>query len=146
MQCKDVMKQPVVTCREHDSAACCAAIMAERGIGFLPVVSDKGKLVGVVTDRDLVVRVLASQRGASVGVKHVMSKNVVRCSPEDSLADAERRLGMARKSRIVLVDDWDRVVGVLSIADIGQVEDDIVAGRLFRQVTRREATGVVARA
>jgi CBS domain-containing protein len=144
MQCKDVMKAPVITCREHDTVAKCARLMAENGIGFLPVLDGDHELLGVVTDRDLATRVLGGQKPPSASVGEVMTHNVVHCSTTDSLAIAERLLADSRKARLVLLDPSGKVAGVLSLADIGQVEDAERAGRLFKRVTRREATGIVS--
>lgn len=146
MQCKEAMKSQVLSCREHDSVARCASVMAERDIGFLPIVDENNRVVGVVTDRDLVVRVLARHEPASTLVGKIMSRDVVSCSPDDSLERAEQLLAQSRKSRIVLKDDWGRLVGILSLADLAQLEDAKRIGELLKKVTRREATGIVAKA
>lgn len=146
MQCKDAMKSRVLTCRVNDSAARCAAIMAEHGIGFLPVVDDDNRVVGVVTDRDLVVRVMGKQLPANTQIEKIMSRSVVGCSLDDSLQTAEDLLAAARKSRLVLTDPWGRLMGVMSLADIAQHEDSARTGELLRKVTRREATGIVSHA
>lgn len=145
MQCKDAMKQNVLYCRERDTVARCAAIMAEGSIGFLPVVDSEQRVVGVLTDRDLVVRVLAKQRSPSTSAQEVMSRNVVQCSAVDSLDRAEKLLAESRKSRLVLTNERGQLAGVMSLADIAQLEDTTRAGELFKKVTRREATGLVAR-
>jgi CBS domain-containing protein len=145
MQCKDAMKTNVISCRERDSAARCASVMAKNGIGFVPVVDENDRVVGVVTDRDLVVRVLARQQPENTPVENVMSRDVVGCAPDDSLARAERLLAESRKSRIVISDEWGRLVGILSLADVAQLEDSSRAGDLLKKITRREATGIVSR-
>jgi CBS domain-containing protein len=145
MQCKDAMKVKVITCRERDSVSRCAAIMANNGIGFLPVVDENLRVLGVVTDRDLVVRALARRQPESTPIEKVMSRDVVGCAPDDSLARAERLLAESRKSRIVIADEWGRLVGILSLADVAQVEDSTRAGDLLKKITRREATGIVSR-
>jgi CBS domain-containing protein len=144
MQCKDAMKHKVLYCRERDTVARCAAIMAESSIGFLPVIDAERRVVGVLTDRDLVLRVLAKQRSSSTTAQEVMSRNVVKCTPDDSLDHAEKLLAESRKSRLVLVDAQGMLAGVISLADIAQLEDAARAGELLKKVTRREATGVVA--
>lgn len=146
MQCKDAMKSRVLSCREHDTAARCAGLMAEQNIGFVPVVDADTRVVGVITDRDLAVRVLAKQRAANTTVDTIMTRDVVSCAADDSLDRAEQLLAGARKSRLVLTDAQGRLAGVISLADIAQVEEAQKAGELFKKVTRREATGVVSRA
>lgn len=146
MQCKDAMKSHVLTCRVNDSAARCAAVMSENGIGFLPVVDENERVVGVITDRDLAIRVLGQNRPASTRVEGIMSRDVVGCSLNDSLDTAEQVLAGARKSRLILTDDWGRLAGVLSLADIAQHEDAARTGELLKKVTRREASGIVSHA
>jgi CBS domain-containing protein len=98
----------------------------------------------VVTDRDLATRVLGGEKPPTASVGEVMTQNVVHCATTDSLVVAEGLLADSRKSRLVLLDPWGKVAGVLSLADMGQVEDAERAGRLFKRVTRREATGIVS--
>lgn len=145
MQCKDAMKSRVLSCREHDSAARCAALMAEQNIGFVPVIDEQAHVVGVVTDRDLALRVLGKQRPANTPVENIMSRNVVKCSPDDSLERAEQLLAQSHKSRLVLTDQRNMLVGVLSLADVAQVEEARRAGELLKTVSRREATGIISR-
>jgi len=145
MQCKEAMKTNVITCRERDSVSRCASIMASNGIGFVPVVDENQRVLGVVTDRDLVVRALARQQPENTPVEKVMSRDVVGCAPDDSLVRAERLLAESRKSRVVITDEWGRLVGILSLADVAQVEDSSRAGDLLKKITRREATGILSR-
>jgi IMP dehydrogenase len=143
MQCKEAMKAPVKTCSQKAPVAECARLMAEHNIGFIPVLDDQNALVGVVTDRDLALRVLGKDRSNQTPVSEVMTTEVVTCSAEDGLHFAEQQLNDARKSRIVVVDSSRNVVGVLSLSDIGRIEDPERAGQVLRGVTRREATGVI---
>jgi CBS domain-containing protein len=143
MQCKEAMKAPVKTCSKKTPVAECAKLMVEHNIGFIPVVDDQNELAGVVTDRDLAVRVLGKDRSSQTSVSDVMTTEVVTCSADDGLTFAEKQLRDARKSRIVVVDSARHVIGVLSLSDIGRIEDPERAGQVLRGVTRREATGVI---
>jgi CBS domain-containing protein len=143
MQCKEAMKSPVKTCSQKTPVAECAKLMAEHNIGFIPVLDDQHKLAGVVTDRDLAVRVLGKDRSNQTPVSDVMTAQVVTCAPDDGLLFAEQQLRDARKSRIVVVDSNRNVAGVLSLSDIGRIEDPERAGQVLRSVTRREATGII---
>jgi CBS domain-containing protein len=144
MQCRDVMRTPI-TCRPTTSAAECARIMAARQIGILPIVDDYARLIGVVTDRDLALRVLGEDRPPETSVSSVMTTGVVTCGPLDSLRFAARRLTDSKKSRIVVTDEDNKVLGVISLSDLGQLEDPTRVGRVLRAVTEREATGEVSR-
>jgi CBS domain-containing protein len=145
MYVRDVMKKTVVTCKEKDSLKHCADLMREWKIGMLPVVDAKQLLVGVVTDRDLVVRGMAENRPLSTEAKAVMTKRLITCRQEDELWFAEERMAAERKSRIVIVDDSRHVVGVISLSDIPLAEEGARAGELLQQVARREASPRTAR-
>jgi CBS domain-containing protein len=142
MYVKDVMSSPVLTCRTSDTAADCARLMRDANRGFLPVVDAGGRLTGVVTDRDLVTRALAvGLRDAPVGT--LATKDVVACRPDDELRMAEEALAHRKTSRIV-VAEAGRPVGVLSLADLAQVEDPARFVALYGEVTQREAPRVLA--
>jgi CBS domain-containing protein len=140
MYVRDVMKKTVVTCKEKDSLKHCADLMRDWKIGMLPVVDGKQQLVGVVTDRDLVVRGMAENRPLSTEAKELMTKRLITCRQEDELWFAEERMAAERKSRIVVVDDGRHVVGVISLSDIPMAEEGPRAGQLLQQVTKREAS------
>jgi CBS domain-containing protein len=139
MYVQNVMKKKVVTCREKDSLKKCADLIREWKIGMLPVVDAKQQLVGVVTDRDLVVRGIAENRPLTTEVREVMTKRLITCREGDELWFAEERMASERKSRIVVVDDARHAVGVISLSDIPLSDEGPRAGELLRQVARREA-------
>jgi CBS domain-containing protein len=145
MYVRNVMKKTVVTCREKDSLKHCADLMREWKIGMLPVVDAKQQLIGIVTDRDLVIRGMAENRPLSTEAKDVMTKRLITCREEDELWFAEERMAAERKSRIVVVDDSRHVVGVISLSDIPLAEEGARAGELLQQVARREASPRPAR-
>ena len=114
--------------------------MSAANIGFLPVCDDGGKVVGTVTDRDIVVRAIA--RGldpALARVTEVMSRDVVSCRPEDELALAEQFMANYQVSRLVITDDDGVLEGVISLSDIAEHEPARRAARTLRAVAAREA-------
>ncbi len=137
---RDVMKKSVVTCREKDSLKHCADLMRDWKIGMLPVVDAHDRLVGVVTDRDLVVRGIAESRPVTSEARAVMTKRLVTCRIQDELWFAEERMAEERKSRIVVVDEDRHVAGVISLSDIPMAEEGKRATELLHEVARREAT------
>jgi CBS domain-containing protein len=145
MLVRNIMKKTVVTCREKDTLKHCADLMREWKIGMLPVVDAKQQLVGILTDRDLVVRGMAENRPFSTEAKTVMTKRLITCRLEDELWFAEERMATERKSRIVVVDESRHVVGVISLSDIPLAEEGARAGELLQQVARREASPRVER-
>ena len=139
MRCEDVMKSNVHSVTLEDSAATAAAKMRSCDCGFLPVIDDQMHVIGVVTDRDLVLRVMAMGKASSTCIKDIMSRDVITCHPGDDLAQAEKLMSGYRKSRMVVQDDKGRLVGVISLSDIAQVDDERRAGKTIRKITEREA-------
>jgi CBS domain-containing protein len=139
MRCEDVMKRDVHTVMPDDTAATAAAKMRSCDCGFLPVVDDRANVIGVVTDRDLVLRVMAMGKAGSTSIKDVMSRDIISCHPGDDLAQAEKLMSGYKKSRIVCMDDKGRLCGVISLSDIAQVDDERRAGKTIRKITEREA-------
>lgn len=139
MRCRDVMKPNVVQCRENESVHRSAFLMKSWRVGFLPVADREDRLVGVVTDRDLVLRVLAVEKPASTPVQAVMSRNPVVCRPDEELWLAEEKMIEGRKSRLPVVDADGRCVGVISLSDLGQAEPRPRAGELLQRIAGRES-------
>lgn len=111
---KDVMSKEVVTCNPQDYVSEVAQQMRTLDIGCLPVVSNN-KLVGMITDRDIVTRSVAKDMKSKV--EDVMTKSVISVSPEDSTAEAS--IVMARNQvRRLPVTDNGKLVGFVSLADL----------------------------
>ena len=141
MKVSEVMKIPVHRVLEDERVDRCARLMRDQAIGFLPVVDGFNRLAGIVTDRDLAVRVLAENRDGSTPVCDVMSSaSLVTCRPEDDLSIAESRMGRYKVSRIVVVDDLGHLKGIVSLSDISRQTDVVNAGVLLAVVSQREAT------
>lgn len=115
----DAMTAQVVTARPTDTIKTVANIMKEVDTGAVPV-SDNGKVVGLITDRDIVLRVVAEGGDPNGPVSAVMSEDVQTCREDDNLADAAARMGSQQLRRLVVVNDAGRLVGILSLGDIAQ--------------------------
>ena len=139
MFCRQVMKSDVARCMETLSVQACAEMMRDDNIGFLPVMDADKQVVGVVTDRDLAVRVLADDLPAETPVGQVMTRDVRICRPDDDLLAVEWKMSSTRKSRLVVVDDAGHCVGVISLSDVAQADSRSRAGGVLRAVTLREA-------
>jgi CBS domain-containing protein len=140
MQCSTLMKTDVECCSLDQTVESTAQRMASRGIGFVPVCSAQGKVVGTLTDRDIVVRVVAKGRPASeVKVSEIFSREVISCSPDDDLIVAEALMSKHKKSRIICLDRGETLVGVISLSDIARVETGARSAALLRSVAQREA-------
>jgi CBS domain-containing protein/uncharacterized protein YunC (DUF1805 family) len=139
-RCADIMKTVPQSVREDDPLRLAAEIMSAANIGFLPVCDDGGRVVGTVTDRDIVVRGIALGFDPSLRrVGDVMSRNVIACRPEDELALAEQFMANYQISRLVVTDEDDVLQGVISLSDIAEHEPARRAARTLRSVAAREA-------
>ncbi len=145
MQCRDVMLTLVYKCTEHTPAIECARLMRDEKLGFMPVVDSGGKLVGVVTDRDLTIRLLASDLPSSTPVRDLMSTGpLLTCDAEESLHGLEARMGAEKRSRAVVVNAGREPVGIISLSDIARIERSAArTGRLLQQVAQRESVALV---
>ena len=138
MRVRDVMMQRVCVCSVSDPIDKCARLMRDERIGLLPVVNGGGRVVGVVTDRDLALRAVAGNRSGQTRVGEIMTYGpVVTVSPDDELVELESRMAKSRKGRAVVVDRDGRCVGVVSLADIALKEDPARTAMLFREISRR---------
>jgi CBS domain-containing protein len=136
MLCRDLMNPAVVTCPRTETVVRCARLLRRHGIGLAVVVDEGGKVVGVVTDRDLAMRVVASEMPYRTTVGAVMTRRLVTCQPDDDLVVAETRMAKAGVSRI-LVTYEGHCLGVISVSDIVHAERPDRSGRLMASLTRR---------
>jgi CBS domain-containing protein len=112
----DIMSSDCVTVTPQDNIYECAVKMKENDIGFLPVVEGR-KLVGVVTDRDLVVRGYAEKHSGSASVTEVMTE-AVRTIPSDMSVDDAAKLMASEQIRRLPVVENGELKGVVSIGDL----------------------------
>jgi CBS domain-containing protein len=127
-QVRQVMTAEVVTVAPSMSVADVAKEMIAREKGPLPVV-EGGRVVAMITDRDLVARVVAANRDPNtVRCEEVATKDLVTIGPDQDLADARRLLAQHQLDRLLVVEEGDRLVGIISEADIRQDEGPL-AGR-----------------
>ncbi len=121
-------------CLEDEPVSKCAALMRDEEIGFVPICNAAGEPLGAITDRDLAIRVLASGLSADEPVARFMTREVVSCRLGDELKDAEQLMRERQKSRIMVCDGSGRLKGVISLADVADVESDESLGDTVQQV------------
>jgi CBS domain-containing protein len=102
--------------RSLGTAGDAARQMVEQDFGSLPVVDDDRKVIGIVTDRDLVARGFASGKGPDTTVADLMSSPVLCCGPSTDTADVANMIATHQVRRVPVVDDDDRVVGIVAQA------------------------------
>lgn len=143
MKCCDLMKTNVKCVEIDDTVTDAAALMKQAGVGFLPVCDANGLPLGVITDRDIVVRVIAEGRDPNTcSVAGAMTLETISCGPDDDIEVAEKRMASEHKSRILVRDDDGAVVGVISLSDIAQGEqDEKRVGSTLKRIAEREVHG-----
>jgi CBS domain-containing protein len=139
MKCEEVMKGDVECVSPRDTVENAAARMRDENVGFLPVCDESGTVLGTITDRDIAIRVVAGKRPGSSLVEAAMTRDVVACRPGDDLEHCEELMAEHHVSRVICVDAAGRLVGVISLSDIAQIDEDGHASDTLRQVSEREA-------
>lgn len=139
MKCEDVMLTLIFKAGLTSTVAECAQLMRDEELGFIPVLDDQFKVVGVVTDRDLAIRVVAEHKPSTTLVSEVMSTGpFVSCQPDDELEDLEQRMAREKKSRALVKAPDGSLLGIISLSDVAQAErSEARTGRLLKEVTRR---------
>jgi CBS domain-containing protein len=118
MKVRDVMRREPCVCGPENHLAKVGRVMAEAGCGFLPVIGDEDRVVGVITDRDLALAVATRDRKPSeIQVRQVMSGEVYSCGPDDDVRDALKVM-RERKVRRLPVMDSHHLRGILSLDDV----------------------------
>lgn len=141
MRCEEIMKKQVSCVGPSDNVKAAAQKMRDNELGFLPVCDDSKNVLGVITDRDITIRLVASDESASsTKVDSIMSKELVACRPEDDIDTAQKLMKEHKKSRIMCVDDDGKLVGVISLSDIAQCEEPGRASETLKHVSSREAS------
>jgi len=119
MKVEQVMSQPARTCSLNASVSEAGSLMLEGRCGVLPVLSLRGVLVGVVTDRDLCLATAVRRRSATqVAVHEAMSTKLATCGPGDDLKSALETMATAGVHRLPVIDGEGHLKGILSIDDI----------------------------
>jgi CBS domain-containing protein len=135
MNVKDVMTRDVTACAPSATVKDAAGLMARDDIGPVPVVED-GRLAGIVTDRDIVIRVVAEGRDPNTTtVGEIATKDIVTVSPDDDLEDALRLLAENQVRRLPAVEG-DRLVGIVAQADIARLGKDSKTGEVVEEISR----------
>lgn len=121
MKCQDVMTRDPKFCVPDDSATVIAKLMREENIGSVPICEDRQsrKLLGIVTDRDLALQVVALQLNAATTTVHeLMTLQPITCGPEDDLMEALDAMEGFQLRRIPIVKKGGELAGIISQADV----------------------------
>lgn len=123
MTCRELMTPDPACCTPGDTVVTAAMIMKSHDVGSVPVVSDRGSMTvtGMITDRDIAMRVVAEQRDYyNTRVEDVMSRDVVTCRTADDYDDVIKAMKKHQIRRIPVVDSEKRLVGIIAQADVAR--------------------------
>lgn len=144
MQVREIMTTPPVTCTPETSLGIAAGRMADHACGILPVVDTRGRLAGIITDRDICLAMSRTNRNAlSISVREVMTRKVASVQLGDDVRRALVLMRTARVRRVPVRDAGGHLEGVLSIDDIigrgslGDIQADEIVGTLRDVYVRR---------
>jgi len=123
MKVKQLMKSPVVCVHPEESVAVAARTLARYNIGILPVCEASGKICGLVTDRDLVIRCMASGlQPERTPVRQVMTARVLSVQPDMDAAVAAHLMGRQQIRRLPVVENG-KLCGMMSLGDLAAQEE-----------------------
>lgn len=114
---RDIMSTNVETVTLKDNVFEVACKMRDHNVGVIPVVDESQNCIGVITDRDIVIRGLAEKREGSAAVEKVMSTGLVTGSPEMSIDDAAKLMANEQIRRLPIVENG-KLVGIVAMADL----------------------------
>jgi len=134
---RDVMTPDPVCCTAKTSVDELAKLMAHNDCGEIPVVDSADKIIGVVTDRDIVCRVVAEGKNPmAYGAEICMSDPVVTVRPDTPLDEVVATMERHQIRRVPVVDDRDSLVGIVSQADVSWAGAPGEVAKLVREVSR----------
>jgi len=133
MQIKDIMSRDVVLASPRETLCEVAQMMAARDIGFMPV-GEGDKIVGMITDRDIVVRAVAERKGPDTPVSEVMTGDVKYCFDDEEVDHVVTNMGENQVRRMPVMNRDKRLVGIVTLADAALEHDPVVVGEALLRV------------
>ena len=135
------MSSPVIGATTTTTIREAAERMRAQNVGTLPVFRDD-RPVGIVTDRDIVLRALGApgfMLGSDTAVADIMSRDLITCSVEGDVAEAAALMGERQVRRLLVIDRAGAVVGILSLGDIAEHASEELAGQALGEISEARA-------
>ncbi|MGK5441143.1 CBS domain-containing protein [Micromonospora sp. URMC 105] len=134
---RDIMTHDVTCVREQDDLRAAAKRMADLGVGALPICGDDNKLKGMLTDRDIVVKVLAQGKDpANVTAGELAQGEAVTIGADDDAAEILRTMGQHKVRRLPVIDGHE-LVGIVAVADVARSLPERPVGDLIEAISER---------
>jgi len=134
MKVSDIMTSAVVTARPGDTITQVARQMSEIDSGVIPI-CEGSRLIGLITDRDIVIRVIGEKRDSEIAVSEVMTTKVETCRPDDTVKAAVAKMADLQIRRLVVVDDTGRLAGILSLGDVARERSAREVGHTLEEIS-----------
>lgn len=135
MKVAECMTREVRMVRPETTIQDAARMMADNDVGSLPV-SDGERLIGMVTDRDIVTRAVCTGKGPNTPVRDVMTDEVKYCFDDQDLQEVASNMGDIQLHRLPVVNRDKRLVGIIALADVAVAANDQTAGRAVSGISR----------
>ena len=134
-QIRDLMTANPTTCEPSTTIVDVAKVMASEDVGPVPIVEGE-RLVGIVTDRDIVVRVVAEGKDPTTAtVGEIASSDLVTVQPDSDLTEAERLMSQSQVRRLPVVEG-NRLVGIVAQADVARAAEEERTGEVVQQISQ----------
>jgi CBS domain-containing protein len=139
MRCREIMTSSVKTATRDMPLQEVARLMRDGDMGAIPVV-EGGKLVGIVTDRDIVVRSIADGKDAASPVSESMTTEIFSVGPDDFVFEAIRLMGDKQVRRIPVVTENGELAGIIAMADVAlEMEDEREIAETLEEISSGSA-------
>jgi CBS domain-containing protein len=135
MKVREAMHKGAQWCSPETSVREIARLMREHDIGSVPI-GENDRLIGMVTDRDIVCRGVADARDLdSLTARQVMSEGIIYCRADEDLADAVHLMEQRQIRRLPVIDDNKRMVGILALGDVSHAGARNLSGEVLQAVS-----------
>jgi CBS domain-containing protein len=142
-KCSEVMTENPTCCLPTDAASKAGGLMKSENVGSIPVIESEQtkKLIGIVTDRDLALQIVAQGRDPkSTKVADVMTQKIVTCRAGDDVQKALDAMSEFQLRRIPVVDEQDRIIGIIAQADVAtRVDQPAETAEVVKEISQPTA-------
>jgi CBS domain-containing protein len=135
MKISEVMTREVETIRPDQTAQEAAKFMLSADAGSIPV-TDSGRLIGMITDRDIAVRGVAKGYGPDTPVRELMTDDIVCARHDDDVEDIATKMSEAQVRRLPVIDEQEQLCGIVSLGDLSRETDTDTAAQALEGVSQ----------
>ena len=135
MKISEVMTRDVATVSSNQTVQEAASFMLQGDAGSIPV-TEGDRLIGMITDRDIAVRGVAKGRGPDTPVSELMSEGLICARLDDDIEEVARKMGEAQVRRLPVIDESEKLVGIVSLGDLSRKSDGEEAHQALEGVSQ----------